>query len=157
MANELENYNENVLHEYSGAIYIDPRTELPEGFPDISQYLKYLGDEPLELLTSLEYMRVVFPGGEVEYFENTKDGYPKGLPLINRIVIYGVTSEPGVRARNTKCFDTHILFELIQGDEISNLSDEDWKNYYRLESGALLKVTVIEPEKRDIKSWWSRR
>ncbi|PKN02873.1 hypothetical protein CVU76_02505 [Candidatus Dojkabacteria bacterium HGW-Dojkabacteria-1] len=155
MANELEKYNENILHEYSDAIYIDPRTELPEGFPDISEHLKHLGDEPLDVFTALEYMRVAFPGGEIEYFENNQEGYPKGLPLINRIVIYGITSEPGVRARNTKGFDTHILFDLIQGDEVSNLSDDDWKNYYRLESGALIKVTVMEPEQKNVKSWWN--
>jgi len=156
MANELEKYNENILHEYSDAIYIDPRTELPEGFPDISEHLKHLGDEPLDVFTALEYMRVAFPGGEIEYFENNQEGYPKGLPLINRIVIYGITSEPGVRARNTKGFDTHILFDLIPENKAPSLTEEEWKNYYILESGALIKVTVLQPEQSDIKSWWNK-
>lgn len=156
MSNEIEKYNNNVLHEYSDAIFIDPRTELPEGFPDIQAYLKYLGEEPLEVVTALEYMRVQFPGGEIEYYENKEEGYPKGQPLIERIIIYGITIEPGVRTRKTKGFDTHIVFDLIQEDEVSNLTDEEWKNYYILESGALLKVTVIEPEQIDIKNWWNK-
>lgn len=156
MSNELEKYNNSVLKEYSDAIYIDPRTELPEGFPDVSKYLKFLGEEPLEVVTALEYMRVVFPGGEIEYYENKEEGYPKGLPLINRIILYGVTSELGVRAKNTKGFDTHILFDLVQEDNVAHLTDEDWKNYYILESGALIKVTVLKPEQSDIKNWWDK-
>jgi len=157
MSNELEEYNNKVLlYENSGAIYIDPRIELPKGFPDIQKYLKFLGDEPIEIFTSLEHMKVKFPGGEIEYYENKEDGYPKGLPLINRIIIYGATSEPGVRALNTQGFDTHILFDLIPEDKVSNLTEEEWKHYYILESGALLKVTVKEPEQRDIKNWWNK-
>lgn len=110
---------------------IDLTQRVPVNFPEVSPYIEKLGNELIDTRETVDTFTMIFPGGEVEY-ESSKIGF-----TIVRIIVYGITVEPGVRAKNTNLFDTQILFDYESKDNV---------------------VTIKEPEQdgRDLSRWWNK-
>ncbi len=143
---------ENLLQrKFYKNLIIDPSVNLPHDFPNIKKYIKHLGEGALALYENDFTFDVLYPGGMVTYCSYKETD----TLLIDRIVIYGITTEPGVRALGTSKFDTHIYFDLEKSDN-SELTPEEKKNYFNLEDTQRIKMTVKEPEDSNIKDWWTK-
>lgn len=146
MPSELEIYN-NEIFESGNSLIIDPRVLLPKDFPNINGYIGELGFEPVDIQETVDSRRVIFPGGEVQYY---LDGSEKSATP-SEMIIYGVTVEPGVRALNTGHLDTHISFSTEMKPKKNDL-------FYVLRDGRVLTITIKEPSKNfsNIRNWWNR-
>lgn len=146
MGNELNAYN-NEIFTSSNSLLIDPRILPPKDFPNIEGYVGELGFEPVEIQETINSKRVIFPGGEVQY--NLEGEEKASIPT--RMIIYGVTVEPGIRAINTEHLDTNIFFSTEKRPGKNDL-------VYILRDGRVLTITIKEPTKKslNISNWWNR-
>ena len=147
--------------EFYKDLIIDPSVELPPDFPDMKKYMKHLGEGPLAFFDHHFTFDVLYPGGKVTYCPYKETG----PLLIDSIIIYGVTTEPGVRAYGTSKFDTHIHFDLEVSSQF-NTTLEEADYYFNFEHNEeeitedtvseRLKVTVKTIEGTNIKDWWRK-
>jgi hypothetical protein len=139
--------------EIKDTLFIDAVSPLPEGFPDISEYLKSLGTQLIDVRGKTNEIEVIFEGGKVVYYkEYNLKTREYGQYQIGEIVIYGVTTEPGVRAIRTSKLDTHIFFNTHDDKYLSYYREDD--SLYKMKNGEVLRVTISEPEYIDIKDTW---
>lgn len=132
-------------------LIIDPSIDLPKDFPDINKYVKQLGEGPLALYDNIHTFDVLYPGGIVTYLLQEETGEL----LIDSLILFGVTTEPGVRALGTKRFDTHLNFDIEKSNR-KNPTEERRDDCFSLGYGERLKITIEKPEDTNIKDWWTK-
>ncbi|MDX9739061.1 MAG: hypothetical protein RBT33_01725 [Candidatus Dojkabacteria bacterium] len=136
--------------EIEDTLFIDPLTELPEDFPEINNYVKALGNELVDIKIKFKEFRIIFEGGEVQYnIDPFFDSYQ-----VSQIVVYGSTTEPGVRSLYTRHLDTNLYFEMYTKELLKYAKDSDL--LYRIDDNSIMKITIANPEVTNIKDWWSK-
>jgi hypothetical protein len=141
--------------EIENTFFIDPSTELPEDFPNISKYIKSLGTEIVDIREKMNEIKIIFEGGEVQYNKEYNITHANFAGFqISKMILYGVTAEPGIRALGTSKFDTHILFDIHNNKYLKYAKPDDL--LYTLENGNIMRITIKEPEDANIKDWWMK-
>lgn len=140
-------------NEIKDTLFIDAVSPLPEGFPDINTYVQQLGTEIVDIRPKMNEINIVFEGGHVTYYKefNREVGHFDQYQ-VGEMVIYGVTTAPGVRAFRTSKLDTHLFFYLHSEEFLEYAKEDDL--LYAMKNGNILRVRISEPEDLDIKKTW---
>ncbi len=144
-------YEELLSYNFYENLLFDPSNELPRNFNCVKEYIEYLGEGPLAILQKQSTLEVLYPAGQVIYCTHSETN----TLLIEKIILYAVTAEPGVRAIGTKKFDKHLLFELEEPASFE-LTAEHSEISFPVGDNAIMRVSLQEPEDSNIKDWWSK-
>ena len=136
--------------EIEDTLFIDPLTDLPEDFPDINKYVKALGNELIDIKVSYMQFRIIFEGGEVQYNID---------PLfrtyqVSQIVVYGSTTEPGVKAIRTYKLNTNLYFDIYRREDFKYAKQKGL--LYEMDENSVITITINDPEITNIKDWWRK-
>lgn len=130
------------LVEYNGALKCIPFVITPKSDILTPNELKVIGEVPYKIKNNDFNMKVLYPGGEINYYVEGNNIMPED------IVIYGVTREEGVRSLDTEMLDTTIVFIPVKEQEVNP------ENEYLHFADTHLEILRVEGDMDMVKEWW---